>query len=123
MLQDLRARTVHLAKEMGRGIIINCYHLGRAVKETEDYARRTGEEHSRQREAHEQRPGGLMCLAFGATVRTLVWRIPKGQVSKLVDEYGKVHQLQCLECGPSRGAVFNVESRGQVCSPLHAFTF
>lgn len=106
MLQDLRARAIPLAKEMGRG-----YHkllpFGQGLKETEDYARRTGEEHSRQREEHEQRPGGLMCSAFGATVRTLVWRIPKGPISKLVDAYGKVHQLQCLECGPSRGVVFN----------------
>lgn len=49
---------------------------------------------------------------------------PQGTGFKtVVDAYGKVHQLQCLECGPSRGVVFNVWSRGLVCSPLHAFTF
>lgn len=51
------------------------------MKETEDYNRRTGEEHSRQTEEREQRPGGLTCLAFGGTVRTLVWMVHQGQVA------------------------------------------
>lgn len=82
--------------------------MGLAVKEREDFTRRTGEEHSRQKEEHEQRLGGLPWLALGRTVRTLLWLGHKGQVSKSwltsMEKYINSNE----ECPPSRAVVFTL---------------
>lgn len=82
MLQDPRAGTMWPRMGEVGEIIRKLWTFGLGSEEREDITGRTGEEPSRQREEHKQRLCGLTWLAFGRTVRTLLWLGHKGQVSK-----------------------------------------